>query len=244
MPTHLYCLLPRSADVPAPSLEGIGGAPVRALDAGALSAWVSTLPDPAPVADTAALRAHDAVASAALEHATPLPARFGQRYESDEACVSALESRAAALAAKLSEVSGCVEMRVLLAPRSEPPLQSTPVARSASTAGRGRGTGRAYLEEVRSRVRGARELHERGAALRESLLPAIGTLARRDAVAVRPKSAAPVALAYLVRREDAGAWRVAAERALEALALPGDRIVLAGPVAPYSFAEIADAAAG
>lgn len=239
MPTHLYCLLPRGAELSAPELEGIGGAPVRAIDAGAVTAWVSTLPDPATPADALAIRAHDAVTTAALALATPLPARFGQRFDSDEACRSALERRESALSASLEAVAGCVEMRLLLAP---PPAPAPPAGRPRAPAGGE--SGRAYLERVRSRIGRDRILHERAASIRAALLAAAGALALRDAVAVRPGSAVPVAVAHLVRRGDADAWRAAAEGAALAFTLPGERIVVAGPVAPYSFAEIADVAAG
>ena len=240
MPTHLYCLLRRSADVLAPALAGIGGAPVRAIDAGAVTAWVSTLPEPAPPADAAALRAHDAVASAALVLATPLPARYGQRFASDDECRSALERREAALGASLAAVAGCAEMRVLCAP-SPGASRAAPRRPAPDAADDG---GRAYLERVRARVGRDRFLHERAAVLRASLLSVVGPLAVRDAIAVRPGSAAPLALAHLVRRADAGAWRAAVEGALPAIRHPGERVVLAGPVAPYSFAEIDDVASG
>lgn len=233
MPTHLYCLLPRSADAAAPPTGGIGGAPVRTLDAGAVTAWVGTVPDDAPAPDAAALRAHDAVAAAALAVATPLPARFGQRYASDEACRSALAGRAAALLARLEEVAGCVEMRILVAP---PPVDAVPPV----AAPRGVSAGRAYLERVRARVHGERALHERAAALRASFAAAAGPLARRDAVAVHAGSAAPVAIAHLVRRDDVAAWRAAVEAVVPDVRESSERIVLSGPGAPYAFAETTD----
>lgn len=240
MPIHLYCLLPRSADVLAPALEGIGGAPVRAVAVGSVAAWVSTLPEPTPPADAAALLAHDAVATAALSLATPLPARFGQRFESDDECRSALERREPALRAGLAEVAGCVEMRVLLAPSREA-SRTTRQRRAPDGAGE---SGRAYLERVKTRVEEDRFLHERALALRATLLPVAGRFAVRDAVAVRPGNAAPVVLAHLVRRGDAGAWRDAVEGALAAIRRSGERTALAGPVAPYSFSEIDDVASG
>lgn len=237
MPTHLYCLLPRSADAVPPPASGIGGAPVRALDAGAITAWVGTVPDDAPAPDAAALRAHDAVAAAALAVATPLPARFGQRYASDESCRSALAGRTTALLARLEEVAGCVEMRILVAPPPGSGASPAATPRSASA-------GRAYLERVRARVHGERALHERAAALRASFATAAGPLARRDAVAVHPGSAAPVAIAHLVRREDVPAWRAAVEAMVPDVRGSGERLVLAGPGAPYAFAETTDDGTG
>src|SRR5688500_4467532 len=116
MPTHLYCLLPSRADVRAPSLAGIGGAPARAPAIGASTARVGTGPDDAAAPAVGALRAHAAGAGAALERATPLPARFGQRFATDDDCRRALRRRDDAVAARLAEVDGCVEMRVLLVP--------------------------------------------------------------------------------------------------------------------------------
>jgi hypothetical protein len=229
--THLYCLLPGAADVPPASLAGIGGARVRALAIGASAAWVSDVPEAGAPVTAASLTAHDAVTRAALERATPLPARFGQRFATDEACRRALLRRADAIADALAEVDGCAEMRVVLVPAPEHgPTAPSGVAGSS---------GREYLESVRTRLHGARALHERGALLRSSLAP-LARLARRDALAVRPGTGAPIVVAHLVGAADVAGWRLAADAVLPTAVRPGERVAVTGPVAPWTFAELAD----
>jgi hypothetical protein len=75
--------------------------------------------------------------------------------------------------------------------------------------------------------------------LRAALAP-LARLARRDALAVRPESGAPIAAAYLVPLAEEGPWRSAAAVLLPTVARPGERVVVTGPVAPYTFAELPD----
>jgi hypothetical protein len=217
--------------VPPASLAGIGGAPVRALAIGASTAWVSDVSDAGVPVGAASLRAHDGVTLVALERGTPLPARFGQRFATDEECRRALLRRSDAIAVALADVEGCVEMRVVLVPAPERGDAAPPAA--------GRSPGRGYLESVRGRLHGARALHERGEALRSSLAP-LARLARRDALTVHPGTGAPIAVAYLVRRAEVAAWRAAAGEMLPVAGRDGERIAATGAVAPWTFAELAD----
>src|SRR3712207_9295277 len=78
MPTYLYCLLIPAADPdPAPLIaRGIGGAAVRVLPAGALEAWVSTIPTASPAATVEAGRQHHAGGTGPpATGRTPLPGR-------------------------------------------------------------------------------------------------------------------------------------------------------------------------
>src|SRR5688500_14746300 len=97
MPTYLYCLVPTAEASESPvTPSGIGGGAVRVLSAGALEAWVSTIATASPPPTVEAVRQHDAVVSAALATGrTPLPARFGQSWPSDDACVASVAERAA-----------------------------------------------------------------------------------------------------------------------------------------------------
>src|SRR6185436_6772126 len=113
--THLYCVLPdeRRDDLPA-DLRGIDGARVRSMQVDGLVAWISDAERTLPVSIDG-VRAHDAVVEAALETGvTPVPARFGQRFDDDEACREALERRAESVETLLTSMQGFVEMTLLL----------------------------------------------------------------------------------------------------------------------------------
>src|SRR5213076_759052 len=90
---HLYCIVPnarRGAVAPMPGLSGVSSSRVRALPLGTFSAWVSDVERGLPIR-LDGVKAHDGVIEAALATGnTPVPARFGQRFEDDEACVAAL----------------------------------------------------------------------------------------------------------------------------------------------------------
>ena len=117
MSTHLYCVLLSQAGIDVPEgLRGVDGAPVRALSLDRVIAWVSDAERDAP-AVIDGVKAHDAVVEAALElGATPVPARFGQRFVDDDACRVALAERGALIESLLASIQGLVEMTILITP--------------------------------------------------------------------------------------------------------------------------------
>jgi len=238
MPTYLYCLLTSAADlesVPA-TARGIGGSSVRALSTGALEAWVSTVSSPSPAATVEAVREHDAVVSAALATGrTPLPARFGQLWPSDAACVAAIAERAADFERALRRMSGLVEMTVCtLPPTRVGPPGAPGAAGRREDAGRDARPGRAYLEQLRARA--DHERHLRGAleALRARVSGAVRPVSRGEVAEIRGSNdALSLAVSYLVERGREGEFR----RAIEEVSREATtRLVVAGPRAPYSFA--------
>src|SRR5438105_2809751 len=93
-----------------PNLNGLAGERVRALLVDSVVAWVSDVARAVPIS-VDGVRAHDAVVEAALETgSTPVPARFGQRFDSDDACRDALRNRAASVESLVADVQGFVEM--------------------------------------------------------------------------------------------------------------------------------------
>jgi len=244
MPTYLYCLLTPATDVesvPA-TARGIGGGSVRALSTGALEAWVSTVPSPPPAAVNT-VREHDAVVSAALATGrTPLPARFGQVWPSDAACVAAVAERAADFASALRRLSGLVEMTVC----TLPPTPVGPSRPPRATRGEGARSdvtpGRAYLEELRARA--DRERHLRAAldGLRARVSGALRSVSHGEVAEIRgANDALSLAVSYLVERGSEGEFRRAVEQVSREAAA---HLVVAGPRAPYSFAPAARPAAG
>lgn len=230
--TYLYCVL-TPADRP-PALNGLAGAPVRALRFAddTLEAWVATV-------DRTTLRAngrvlaelaliHNQVVSAALDSGrTPLPARFGALFSDDASCVRTLNARAPELRANLGRVAGAIEMSVILAsPRFGVGERSVVLpARSESSAGR------RYLELVRERARRADQANAATEAVLGQVRFAVQGMVLGEA---HERAAQGVAsIAHLVRRENETRYR----NAVESLETPNDvHVVVAGPRAPYSFA--------
>jgi hypothetical protein len=232
MPTYLYCVVP-AADASEPPLvipPGIGGGPVRVVRAGALEAWVSTIATATPPATVEAVREHDGVVSGALATGrTPLPARFGQSWPSDAACVASVTQRAAELEPLLRRVAGLVEMTVCTL------LPETPAATRPSIAARAdRAPGSAYLRQLRARADRERHLRAALEALRARVSRALGPLSRGEVAEIRGSDEAlALSVSFLVERGSETRFRRAIDEvAREAAA----RLVVAGPRAPYSFA--------
>jgi len=239
MPTYLYCLLIRAAGPDAAPLtaRGIGGGAVRALVAGDVEAWVSTVAAAPAVATVQAVREHDAVVSAALATGrTPLPARFGQVWPSDAACAGALARRAGELESLLRRVDGLVEMTVCTLLPGMPPAARPPAPPGAEA-----DRGRAYLQRVRARTDRERHLRSALEALRERVSRALGPLARGEVAEIRgTEKALALSISFLVERGGETQFRrTVDEVAREAAA----RLVVAGPRAPYSFAPEASPSA-
>lgn len=235
MPTYLYCLLTcASGDEPAVvTARGVGEVAVRVLRAGALEAWVSTVASPSITATVDAVKQHDAVVSAALATGrTPLPARFGQTWASDRACVASITERAAELEPMLRRVAGLVEMTVCTLLPGMPPPAGVPAAALDDAA-----PGRAYLQGLRARA--DRERHLRGAleALRERVSGALGPLSRGEVAEIRGSDdALALSVSYLVERGGEASFRQAVDDVARDAAA---RLVVAGPRAPYTFAPTA-----
>jgi hypothetical protein len=106
-------------------------------------AWVSDVASPSLAATVDRIRAHDNVVAVALgTGSTPLPARFGQTFASDDECIAALSAKQVTMSAGLARVAGMVEMTVILR-----------VALDTSS-------GTAYLTSLARREHAAREVNE------------------------------------------------------------------------------------
>jgi hypothetical protein len=253
MDTWLYALLPASSSAPAATLVGVAGAPVRVLRAGVADAWVSDAPRGAAPRDVRAARAHDAVVHAALETGvTPVPARFAQRFASDDACVSSLAREASRLAALLARVRGMVEMSVIArlespAAGGPPPIPSfspageraSPSHRTTAPSGAAPGTGRAYLEQRKAELALERNLQRSAATLRARVAAALQTLPCEEAVRYAPPPAATLTLSHLIARDAVAQYRTALAVLQSAPESP--TLAIVGPMAPYRFAELPDA---
>jgi hypothetical protein len=228
---YLYCLL-RATREPPGNLAGIDGAPVRAVDLGGLSAWVSDMPATAIVPSPERARSHDGVVRAAISGETPLPARFGQVVSSESELRAAVASRRAVLESALKRVEGAMEMTVRMLVHADADaarVQTAPIA------GRGERTGRAYLERVAALQREERNVLAKAGVVRDRISVAVESLVRAESFSGATAGSSLATLSHLVPRESIDAYRnalLALRREDAALAF-----MVSGPWAPYSFTE-------
>lgn len=234
MTTWLYCLLspPRPDLLPA-GATGLGGTPVRLLATGGIEAWVSSVAARVD-ADLEGARTHNQVVEVAMSTGrTPLPARFGQRFADDAACLADIARRHAALDAALHRVDGAVEMGVLLVGASASPMARSERPDVAATATSQ--PGHRYLETLRARAaddeRWRAQVVEQLLAVDES----VRALVRASSPAEVGHGRVAGSMAHLVTGQGVSAYRTAAARASLA---PGFRVVVVGPRAPYSFCAV------
>lgn len=204
---------------------GIDGGIVRPIELDSLIAWVGTVTERSIGPTLDRVRAHDAVAAAALATgATPLPMRFAQTFDTDEDCIVSLGAEAPRLVADLERLRGMVEMRVIIA------LAPHAVADDPESAG---SPGRAYMERLMKNRGADRTVHNTAAVVRERLSTVLAPYARDESVTVATSPHPVVTLVHLVAREAASAYR----ESVEAVRFEGgvERVVVGGPFAPFQF---------
>ncbi|HEX3865736.1 MAG TPA: GvpL/GvpF family gas vesicle protein, partial [Gemmatimonadaceae bacterium] len=226
MSIHLYCVLPHESrgEIP-PGLSGVAGARVRALPVDHLIAWVSDVARDVRVT-VDGVRAHDAVVEAALDTgSTPVPARFGQRFESDRACTEALINRAESVELILAGLQGFVEMTVIITPSTRRMLRDmdSVIPKMLDSE---HGAGRSYLETLRAREAKTGTIHRAMDDLADRIATAADRFVRRWTV---HQASTPLPLrtvSHLIARED----QVAYQAALKAVQGNAElRFIVVGP---------------
>lgn len=228
MPIYLYCLLTAPAEPVPPGLAGIDGAPVRMVTVGELGAWLSDVGPVSPEPSVTNARAHDRVVTAAMAVRTPLPARFGQIFQSDEALRTALIDRRESLLLALRRVEGRCEMTVRVLLDGASPAAAPAVGATTEPVG-----GREYLHRIRERDRMERARQGEADFLHESVRQAVAGLVREEVQASRPQALRSTTVSHLVDRRDVPQYRVALRSFQETH--PALRLMVSGPWAPYSF---------
>lgn len=219
---------------PEPGLEGVGGAPVAAVDEGAVRAWCSPAVAVTPADRVRSVAAHHRVVEAAWTASSSCaPARFGQQLAGREALRSEMAARQAALEAALDDVAGCVEMgiRIFAAAEDETEEGAVPPQETG-------GPGRTYLLERARAARLSRAREARARALAEAVEEALVPFLRQATLDVPRNGSGDVALAHLIQRGSLAAYRSAVHD--WAHARSGARVVVEGPWPPYSFAVVAE----
>lgn len=222
MATYLYCVLPHTEGL-VPPPRGVGGARVRVVAGEELDLWVSDVsPEQCDASDAA--HAHEAVLLAALRAGrTPLPARFGCTFASDDACVREVTRRRESLRPLLHRVHGMVEMTVTTI------VPSLPVP---SLSGAGSVPPTAQLQLRADTERRTRSVLE---ALRARLSRALGPVSRSEVATMRGSDPLALRVAYLVPRTMEQEFRAIVSVVAHDTATT---LVVGGPVAPYDFGNV------
>lgn len=238
MTTHLYCVLPHGyrAALP-PGLSGLAGERVRTLMVDGLVAWVSDVARAVPLS-VDGVRAHDAVVEAALETGTtPVPARFGQRFDSDDACCEALRNRAASVESLLADVQGSVEMTLIITPSTRRMIRDLEPVLPEMMDTETEGPGRRYLDTLRRREAITGAVKSAIDELARELARAAGNLVRRTTVLEHVAPLPLRTISHLIGRDDVAAYK----SAVAAIESGGElRFLVIGPRAPYSFSALTD----
>jgi len=164
-----------------------------------------------------------------------VPARFGQRFEDDDACVAALQRRAESVSALLDMVSGQVEMTLLVAPSTSRMLRDLEPVLPTSASSSPHGPGRSYLESLRSREDSAGQVRAGAAEFAKRVGAAVGHFVNR-ATEHQPVTRLPMlTLSHLIARATVDEYRTTAQSVP-----PGAefRLLVIGPRAPYSFCAL------
>jgi len=230
--------------------QGLEGTPLRTVRAGDLVALVSSVPSAlygtegvkAQMEDLGRLevlaRTHHAVVEAAYEHATVLPMRLATVYLDDERVRGMLGAREPEFADLLARLEGHVELgvKVYADPREAVTVGDPGPATDAPAS-----PGRAYLQRRRAQQQNHRVTYRAAGAVAAEVPARVSDIAEAH-VTHRPQQGDLAQAAgenivndaYLVEAAQADAFRAA----LTGLAdgVPGVRVEITGPWAPYSFA--------
>ncbi|MGW9169892.1 GvpL/GvpF family gas vesicle protein [Streptomyces decoyicus] len=251
-------------DAWAPQLTGLRDGPLRTVASGRLTALVSSVPADAfsaegmkaQLEDLTALeaiaRTHHAVVEAAYAGTMVLPMRLATVYLDDARVRSMLDERGAEFDALLSRLEGHAEVGVKVyadaraaaaaeAPAAAAGASGSPAPGSPAPAASTVSPGRAYLQQRRAQRRTHRDAYRAAGAVAADVRVRVADMAR-DMVAHRPQQGELASgtgenianEAYLVPTDRIGEFH----RALKGLAdgVPGVRVEITGPWAPYSFA--------
>ncbi len=239
---YLYGLLEDAAKAETLNLgEGIGGAGVRLLPAGALTGLVSDVPS-GPVAQTRRnMVAHTAVLEKAITQTDVLPVRFGTVVPSATALVTCILSNAGGFRSALRDINGRVELGVKASWRDGVVFAEI-VAADAELCRlrdrlRTRPSSETYYERVELGRRVEAALAQRRTVETAAIVAELAPLAEREAELRTLDEDMVLNRAFLVRRENETAFdqriQAVAERCADRMSF---RYV--GPVPPYNFVRL------
>lgn len=221
MGVHVYCVVPAGLE-PGPDLYGVEGAAVNRIDAGAVALWASGHAL-APRADIDAVRAHNQVVAAAMDHeTTPVPIRFGQWFADPADAAERTAADSARWLTLLDRFAGMAEFGIRVTALAGP-AREMHIARPHS--------GTAYMTQLARYAAGAAHVKrqaERLARLIEERARVIGSV-------VTDAGDGAVSIAHLLAWDDVELYHtvVAGVRDAESSLT----LQFTGPWPPYSFVE-------
>jgi len=206
-----------------------------------LVAWISDGERELPVSIDG-VRAHDAVVEAAMETgATPVPARFGQEFASEDACRGALENYSDSVNSLLADMQGFVEMTLILTPSTRRMLRDLEPGFPAMTDPARPGAGREYMESLRAREAATGAVRRSLDSLAYELTEATRSFVRRRAVHDHVTRLPLRTISHLIARSDVAKYKTATVRVAATSEL---RFLVIGPRAPYSFCALGNSDTG
>ena len=147
---------------------------------------------------------------------TPLPVRFGEAFDSDDACRAAIAGQEAEFLAVLERIAGRVEMTVAIPlHRLEEPASVQPVDVAQAS------PGRAYLERLRGERQDAQILQQQGHVLARPVVNAVRRLVIDERATLRP-SPPTYLVSHLIARSAVEEYRRLVSAACDHKALERD----------------------
>ncbi|HEX5706834.1 MAG TPA: GvpL/GvpF family gas vesicle protein [Pyrinomonadaceae bacterium] len=253
MSLYVYCLGRELAGKDVESLAGVGGATVRALECGGLTAVVSDFDEGRVALKREYLRAHNAVLAHVLAQTTPLPFRFGTLADAPQLAAYVSKNRDA-LASSLERVAGCVEMSVKVlwdevadaqasragapaSPASETLTESESSETSAADSETTSGAGAAFLAAKRAALAGGERRRARADEISSWVGARLAPHARSARSRVSPEERIVLRASHLVESARVEEYREAVRRLGEEGGA-GLRFLASGPWPPYSFCDL------
>ena len=220
---HVYAIVPAGHAPPA-GLTGIGDGAVAMIAAGPIALWAATLPErPAATVDAARLH-NDVIRAAMTPTVTPVPARFGQWFDTEDEARRKLAADEARWLADLARFAGRAEFGI----RVSGQVADAAAAQLVHDAP----TGTGYMKALARRHAESQRRAQEGERIAGALAAAAGPIVAETRVQATPDG---VAIANLVAWTDESPYHTAVRG--EAARNPALRFLFTGPWPPYSFVD-------
>lgn len=224
---HGYCIRGDSDPTPPAGLSGVDGAEVRSVRSHGLQIWLSDAVPIDPSIDR--LKQHELVVRQALRTQTPLPLRYGTRFQSEDDAAEALRTHSEQFHRSLAELRDTVEMSLRISLTSGT-MQTTAQFDEASSA---HSPGRSYLERRRAELTAGVEGKRRADEILQEVEANLASLVLKTIREAAPAEDFVGSLAHLVHKGALRLYRLKIADIAEARA--DLKIAPSGPWAPYSF---------
>lgn len=210
---------------------GLRGQVLRWIDGGELGVWVTEWSETSALTRDDAFAHHDLVAVLCADGPC-LPVRFGTWLASEDAARRSLEEGADRFSVAVDRLGDRQEVAVTLLWTDEPPVVARPVPPDPTAPTH---PGRSFLD----RKRASHVVGDERRRTAEGLAMRLAAALASDQADVRhetcPSAEVALSMSLLARRDEAGALKARATRAVAEL--PDVRGVVSGPWPPYSFTE-------